>query len=151
MNINIDLIYPVGSVYITVNDVNPKVLFGGEWEQTCKSRCLAGAGTNLANTNNFAGTYAAGTWGFGAGGRIGEWAHTLTTSEIPSHTHGFKTDEYDPVSLLYDKGTANWYGVPYNNGDLFSTKTFKITNTGGSQAHNNLPPMEFFYIWKRIA
>lgn len=149
MNINIDLIYPVGSVYITTNDVNPKVLFGGEWEQTCKSRCLAGAGTNLANTNDFAGTYAAGTWGFGAGGRIGEWTHTLTTSEMPSHGHGW-TGVNDGASTsgaggnypfrIYQDIATNWTGTAGN-----------IGSTGGSGAHNNLPPMEFFYIWKRVA
>lgn len=148
MNINIDLIYPIGSVYITTNDVNPKVLFGGEWEQTCKSRCLAGAGTNLANTNDFAGTYAAGTWGFGAGGRIGEWTHTLTTSEMPSHTHRVYVS--DTTGYTGSDGIASGAGysksthISYGNND-------GTTTTGGSGAHNNLPPMEFFYIWKRIA
>lgn len=25
--------YPIGSVYLTVNDVDPVTLFGGKWEQ----------------------------------------------------------------------------------------------------------------------
>lgn len=147
MNINIDLIYPVGSVYITVNDVNPKVLFGGEWEQTCKSRCLAGAGTNLANTDNSYGTYTESSKNFGAGGRIGEWTHTLTTSEMPSHTHIPYVADSNGYSGSDGKGAGSGYAGDYHKSYL-GTGT---TATGGSGAHNNLPPMEFFYIWKRIA
>lgn len=45
-NINIqkviDIIYPIGSVYITVNDISPQILFGGIWEQISKGRTLVG-------------------------------------------------------------------------------------------------------------
>jgi hypothetical protein len=33
-NINVDIIYPVGSIYLSVNGVDPHYLFGGQWEQT---------------------------------------------------------------------------------------------------------------------
>lgn len=71
LNNLLDMIHPVGSIYISVNQVNPSILFGGEWEQM-KERFLLGAGDVHKN---------------GATG--GEAAHALTTSEMPSHTHTF--------------------------------------------------------------
>lgn len=65
-----DMIYPVGSIYISINNVNPSVLFGGTWEQI-KDMFLLGAGS----------TYSAGSTG-------GEANHTLTQSEIPSYPIG---------------------------------------------------------------
>ena len=65
----LDKVYPVGSIYMSVNSTNPKTLFGGTWVQI-KDRFLLAAGT----------TYKAGATG-------GEAAHTLTASEMPSHNH----------------------------------------------------------------
>ena len=42
-NQTIDLIYPIGSVYISTNNSNPSIFFGGEWEQI-KDRFLLSAG-----------------------------------------------------------------------------------------------------------
>ncbi len=67
----LDLVYPVGSIYQSVTNVNPSETLGGTWEQI-QNRFLLAAGSN----------YAAGSTG-------GEAAHTLTTSEMPAHTHTF--------------------------------------------------------------
>lgn len=91
-----DLIYPVGSVYISVNNTNPAVLFGGTWVQI-KDRFLLGAGT----------TYSNGTTG-------GEASHTLTTGELP------KTSFRIPHVAAYDDCTVSGGGVEtkwsYTNG-----------------------------------
>lgn len=131
-----NIIYPIGSVVIRVDSQNPSYWYGGTWELLCPGRTMVCIDTNDSDFNVIKKTG-------------GEKTHKLTIPEIPSHTHGFKTDEYNPISLLYDKGTNNWYGVPYNNGDLFSAKTLGITNTGGSQSHNNLQPYMVVYIWVR--
>lgn len=41
----IDIVYPVGSIYLSVNNTNPGTLFGGTWVQVCQGRALWGAGT----------------------------------------------------------------------------------------------------------
>ena len=41
MQINVDLIYPIGSIYMTTSTVSPAVLFGGTWERI-KGRCIVG-------------------------------------------------------------------------------------------------------------
>ena len=87
MKINVDFIYPIGSVYISTESINPSVLFGGNWVQTCKSRALAGAGSNIANTDTTYGSLSAGTLNFTAGTLMGESTHTLSIQEIPSHSH----------------------------------------------------------------
>ena len=42
-NSHIDLIYPVGSIYMSVNDTNPKTFFGGQWTKI-EGRFLLGSG-----------------------------------------------------------------------------------------------------------
>lgn len=67
----VDLVYPVGSIYISVTSASPATLFGGNWNRI-PERFLIGAGS----------TYGAGTTG-------GETTHALTVREMPSHTHIF--------------------------------------------------------------
>ena len=47
-----NLIYPVGSVYLSINSTNPSTLFGGTWVQIAEGQTLWSAGTN-----NTAGTH----------------------------------------------------------------------------------------------
>lgn len=120
-----DMVYPVGSVYVSVNATNPSALFGGKWEQI-KDRFLLSAGD----------TYKAGATG-------GEATHVLTVDEMPRHNHSIdnlnasgSTTPYMTVQAQEKKG----YGG--------NVQTFF---TGGGQAHNNMPPYIVVYIWQRTA
>ena len=120
-----DMVYPVGSVYVSVNATNPSALFGGTWEQI-KDRFLLSAGD----------TYKAGATG-------GEDTHVLTVDEMPRHNHSIdnlnasgSTTPYMTVQAQEKKG----YGG--------NVQTFF---TGGGQAHNNMPPYIVVYIWQRTA
>ena len=67
-------VYPVGSVYTSVNNVNPSSLFGGTWVSFASGRTLIGVDTAQTEFNTVQKTG-------------GEKTHTLTATEIPSHTH----------------------------------------------------------------
>lgn len=139
-----DMIYPVGSIYISVNSVNPSVLFGGTWEQIQDS-FLLGAGS----------TYSAGSTG-------GEANHTLTQAEIPNYAIG-------NLATLVPINHGNWANggiVATNMGQTSTTKSglkengnimtsgtqysYMINSNGGGKPHNNMPPYLAVYIWKRV-
>lgn len=44
----ISLIYPIGSVYISVANINPSQLFGGVWQEIGSGKVLQGADENHA-------------------------------------------------------------------------------------------------------
>lgn len=117
-----DLIYPIGSIYMSVNNTNPSTLFGGTWVQL-QNRFLLGAGSS----------YTAGATG-------GSATHKLTIDEMPSHSHGLKNEKTG------GSGSAKWV-----INSSASSGTGVITNTGGNQAHNNMPPYLVVYMWKRTA
>lgn len=71
----LDKVYPVGSIYMSVNDTNPATLFGGTWEEIAGGRVLMGANS----------TYTLGSTG-------GSYTHTLSANEMPSHAHTGSSD-----------------------------------------------------------
>ena len=136
-----DVIYPVGSIYMSVNATNPSALFGGAWVQI-KDTFLLAAGD----------TYDAGDTG-------GEAEHLLTVDEMPSHTHfqqhqsdtsyvGIHVKNYNTGGAIQGVQPAN--GTRRNNIADPNTRVATLA-TGGDQAHNNLPPYLVVYVWKRTA
>lgn len=127
-DLTIDTIYPVGSIYMSVNNVNPSTLFGGTWEQI-KDTFLLSAGD----------TYAAGSTG-------GEAEHVLTVDEMPKHLHTSHT------SLVNANGSGTSTKVPSGTTYGFAYgSAFNTSQTGGDAAHNNMPPYLAVYVWKRTA
>ena len=124
----LEAVYPVGSIYMSVNNTSPATLFGGTWE-AIQGKFLLGANSS---------TYKAGSTG-------GEAAHTLTEREMPSHKHSiwFPNDGGEQSAEIGypDTGSKNTYYA----------EASKTSGTGGGAAHNNMPPYLAVYIWKRTA
>ena len=137
----LNLIYPVGSIYMSVNNVSPATFFGGTWAQV-KDTFLLASGT----------TYGAGTTG-------GSATHKLSVSELPAHNHyaidtGNTAYVYTSSKALATSG-GTWAArltANYGNVDT-STETYKLTvsSMGDGVAHNNMPPYLAVYVWKRTA
>ena len=136
----INLIYPVGSVFFSADNVNPGVRFTGTtWTQTASGRFIAGVGTGTdINTN----THAVAA---GEDSSTGEYTHQLTINEMPSHNHNMKA---------YGNGTGGVGGGYLGVADttlLFSQGRPSIDLEGGNQYHNNIPPYFGLYVWQRTA
>lgn len=125
-----DLIYPVGSIYMSVNNANPSTLFGGEWVQI-KDTFLLACGDIYSSDGDV------------ATAQHGEATHTLTINEMPSHTHSTPSIWNAGSAVTTSSHVVNWQ--QHANTDIN-----KISNAGGGQAHNNMPPYMSVYVWKRV-
>ncbi len=122
-------IYPVGSIYMSIQYIDPKIMFGGTWTQL-KDRFLLGVGDTYSSSN------ATG----------GEATHKLTVDEMPLHGHSQKVTANSgggSATRADFSGDAGNY-AQYNQG----VETYEA---GGDQAHNNMPPYRTVYMWKRTA
>ena len=190
-SLNFDKIYPIGSIYMSMNGTNPSTLFGGTWEQIKNGFLLStgytipsprweylcaenehftlngdtqvrfGANGKFVTGTFHAGTYLASVDAFGSdpangvpkhveiyretiylGDAGGEDKHTLTVDEIPPHRHT------QTVSLSHTPNTS--YVVAEGQYQTPETPILS-SETGGGQAHNNMPPYLAVYMWKRTA
>ena len=140
----LNLIYPVGSIYMSVNNTNPGTyLTGTTWVAWGSGRVPVGVSSDSEfNTVEKTG---------------GEKAHTLTTTEMPSHNHDHKEWIFNGATAT---GAHYGFGYQSNTGTLYTRSAagsaanevpFGNVATGGGGAHNNLQPYITCYMWKRTA
>lgn len=122
--------YPIGAIYLSIDNTNPSKLFGGVWEQIAQGRTLVGVDTSQAEFNTVKKTG-------------GEKTHKLTINEMPSHSHS------TPNTLRYESTSTWWIGG--TGGTTIAVDNKATGSIGGNQAHNNLQPYYTCYIWLRTA
>lgn len=136
----INFIYPVGSIYISVNSTSPSTLFGGTWEKM-SGGFLYGATSSVGNssiTGTSTGSYS---------GTSGSTA--LTIDQIPAHSHNYAQLNGRVVS---DGSSWQLQGL---NGD---NETRSTSSVGGSEGHTHSIPSHSHavsymavWVWKRTA
>lgn len=122
----LDNIYPVGSIHITTNNVNPSTYFGGTWQKLSGGYLYAAA--SIIEKTSYTG------WG--------AQSTTLTIDQIPPHTHSY----YGHYG--YNRQARSTLG--WNLGDT-DYNDYDVSTTGGGQGHtHNIATVDVF-VWKRTA
>lgn len=159
-----NFLHPIGHVLISYESANPATYLGfGTWVAECVGRFLVGIDPNDTDFD------AAGDTG-------GEKTHALTTSEMPVHTHtqdahghGVTDPGHSHLTQRYPTATGGSSGFTIDTsmsgtiadntlptkaattGLAVNNATAVNQNAGGGGAHNNLPPFQAIYVWRRSA
>lgn len=126
-----NLIYPVGSIYISTKSTSPATLFGGTWERIQDTFLLA-AGES----------YAAGATG-------GSATTTIEMKNLPHKTIVLATATADGAT-----SAGKWSGVIHDISAGNNHATTAQLSSYGYAADNpldNMPPYLTVYVWKRTA
>ena len=159
----VDAIYPVGSIYMNVNNANPELLFGGTWQQIEDTFLLASGST-----------YAAGDTGGSADAIVVKHNHTQNPHNHTQHGHthtpgsgrsfmtaptgsGWNEIAGSNISgsgyhyvATQDKSNYNVY-VAGSGSATATNKSQTATNkeAGESGTGKNMPPYLAVYMWQR--
>lgn len=147
-----NVIYPIGSIYMSMNDINPSLLFGGTWTQINDNRFLLCSSSSKQT-----------------GGST-----TIETENMPSHTHTFTGDaitgsinyisRYDGTdgqtfsasgcfSNTTKSGVRTWQGTNGKEARIGvqfdATPSGTISSTGNGQTY--WQPYMTVFCWYRVA
>lgn len=134
-------IYPIGSIYISVVSTNPNTLFGfGTWEAFATGRTLVGIDAAQTEFDTVEETG-------------GSKTHTLTTGQMPTHSHAYSGNIMVGEQTSSGLNTGFEPGTAYQKVGLVSDSSpgATVTSAGSGQSHNNLQPYVVVYMWKRTA
>lgn len=128
------LIYPIGSIYISVKNVNPQNMFGGTWTSWGAGRVPVGVDINDSDFNVVEKTG-------------GEKKHTMTIAELVTHRHVYHVKNTNGAANIRETaargntqpGEDDWRADPYTSYE------------GQSQPFNIQQQYITCYMWKRVA
>lgn len=124
MKINLDFIYPVGSIYETTSTIHPNILFGGTWE-------LYGAGRVTVCRDESQSEFST----------IGK---TGGSKYMQKHTHN--------VTIPRQKGSPHFLqGVSATDIYVYMSNGTYTTTEAGTGDSGNLQPYIVVYRYRRIA
>ena len=122
-NTFLNLIYPVGSYYLSNTSTSPGSRFGGTWTQIKDQRFLCG--------------YTSITTG-------GANSVTLSIKQIPKHTH---TTQFNKDAQPYYASSGNIFYGGYDS----PITPWPTGSTGGGGSHENRPLFRTCCMWYRTA
>lgn len=144
---------PVGSLKFSETNVNPGTYMGGTWAAWGSGRVPVGVDPAQSEFDT-------------AGETGGAKTHTLTSTEMPTHSHTGTTGSAGvhthPTRSSGDAGGSTLAFMRSGNSGVVigggmvddegaHTHGFTTATTGGGGAHNNLQPYITCYMWKRTA
>ena len=122
-----DAIYPVGSIYMSINSTDPSILFGGTWEQIT-GRFLLACDT----------TYEAGATG-------GSSTISLQVENLPSHIHSVGAHAHGLNSHTHTGPSHTHTGPSHTHGLNGHTHTGP-SHTHGMQSHTHGLSSHYHYV-----
>ena len=130
------MIYPVGSIYINAGvSTSPATLMGfGTWSRYGEGRVLVSQSVSDTEFDTL-------------GETGGSKTHTLSVSELPSHTHTHTVI----TGRSFSSSIGNAPVVQGSDNTILSTSDETTSSTGSGSAHNNLQPYIVVYMWRRTA
>lgn len=150
----VDLLYPVGALYLSTAETNPGTVLGGTW-QRIEDRFLLAAGA----------AYAAGSTG-------GQAQRTLTEQQLPPHVHHISgsasvdstTHSHGVPNIAQGGSGSGAYAESWSGGSggrQLSTDSICINHnhrldldsqsSGGGESVDMMPPYLAVYVWQRLS
>ena len=146
-------VYPVGSIYISVNSTSPATLFGGAWEQI-QGKFLLAAGSAADAYGETVSATAGETGGYK------QTAHVMYRPPINSHQEQVGGNNWlakmieSANAWLKSRGSSALIlqSSVHNLGGAIYAQGTTGTEVGYFQyLSNNMPPYLAVYVWQRTA
>lgn len=135
----ITAIYPIGSVYISVNNINPSLYFGGTWERIEDCFLLAAGSNHLAGETGGREDVTLMAWMGATGGAASSLAYQAGNANTHMQNQSFNGYRFTGLTYSGDRG-GNW-----------NHNTWVTDQNGSTRETNIMPPYLAVYVWKRTA